>query len=176
MTEDKVILVDLNDNPIGEMDKSEVHRTGVLHRAVSVLVFNSDGDFLLQQRALTKYHSPGLWTNTCCSHPRPGESSPAAAHRRLKEEMGIECQLNKAFSFLYRAEFENGLTENEFDTVYIGNYNRDPVINSEEASGFQWVSRAGIYADVELYPESYTAWFRIILSKLKSDYSSLLKR
>ena len=138
--EECVVLVDEFDHAIGEMNKMEAHRKGALHRAISVLVFNNRHEFMLQQRSLAKYHSPGLWTNTCCSHPRPGEATPMAAHRRLKEEMGFECQLNKAFDFIYKTEFENGLTEHEFDHVYIGYYDRDPIVNPEEANGFRRMS------------------------------------
>ena len=172
--EEKVILVDESDHAIGEMDKMEAHRDGVLHRAISILVFNSRHELLLQQRSLSKYHSPGLWTNTCCSHPRPGEPSPMAAHRRLKEEMGFECQLNKVFDFIYRAEFDNGLTEHELDHVYIGYYDRDPVINPEEADNFKWSPVSGLLEEMQMNPTGYTVWFRLILEKIQEKMPELL--
>ncbi len=171
---DKVILVDELDHAIGEMDKMEVHEKGELHRAISVLVFNSQHEFMLQQRSFSKYHSPGLWTNTCCSHPHPGEPSPMAAHRRLKEEMGFECQLNKAFDFIYKAHLDNGLIEHEFDHVYIGYYDRDPVINTDEANDYKWLNVKALMEDLRSNPASYTVWFRIIMEKIEERMPELL--
>ena len=172
--EEFVVLVDEFDHAIGEMNKMEAHRKGALHRAISVLVFNNRHELMLQQRSLAKYHSPGLWTNTCCSHPRPGEATPMAAHRRLKEEMGFECQLNKSFDFIYRTEFENGLIEYEFDHVYIGYYDRDPIVNPDEANGFKWLPANELLKDIRSNPASYTVWFRIIMEKLEVRMPELL--
>lgn len=172
--EESVVLVDELDHAIGEIEKMEAHRKGILHRAISVLVFNNRNEFMLQQRSLTKYHSPGLWTNTCCSHPRPGEQTAMAAHRRLKEEMGFECQLNKSFDFLYKADVENELIEHEFDHVYIGYYDRDPVINPEEANAFKWMHAKDLLQDIRSNPSSYTVWFRIIMEKLEERMPELL--
>lgn len=173
--EEKVILVDVHDNAIGVMEKMEAHRRGVLHRAISVIVRNDRNEFLMQQRALHKYHTPGLWSNTCCSHPRPGEDSLSAAKRRLTEEMGFTCQLEKAFDFIYKAEFPNGLTEHELDQVYVGRYNSDPEINPVEAHDFRWINLAALQKDVALFPEKYTIWFRIILKEAELKYPDLLK-
>lgn len=173
--EEKVILVDVNDNAIGVMEKMEAHRRGMLHRAISVIVRNDRNEILMQQRALHKYHTPGLWSNTCCSHPRPGEDSLSAANRRLKEEMGFTCRLEKAFDFIYKAEFPNGLTEYELDHVYVGRYNSDPEINHAEAHDFRWINLAVLQEDVALFPEKYTIWFRIILKEAEMKYPDLLK-
>jgi isopentenyl-diphosphate Delta-isomerase len=140
------------------------------------LIFNQKGDFLIHQRALDKYHSPGLWTNTCCSHPRPGELAIEAAHRRLKEEMGISCQLNKVFSFIYTAEFDNGLVEHEYDNVYVGYYDNDPLLNNLEVNDFRWISREDLTREVKMNPWNYTIWFRLILDKLEKEHNNLLKR
>ena len=173
-SEESVILVDEIDHVTGEMEKMEAHRKGALHRAISVLVFNSRNEFMLQQRSLSKYHSAGLWTNTCCSHPRPGEPTPMAAHRRLKEEMGFECQLNKSFDFIYKAELDNGLIEHELDHVYIGYYDRDPIINPEEANAFKWLPAKELMIDMRSNPASYTVWFRIIMEKIEERMPELL--
>jgi isopentenyl-diphosphate delta-isomerase len=157
-----VILVDERDNHIGEMEKMEAHRKGLLHRAFSVFIFNSKGEMLLQQRARQKYHSGGLWTNACCSHPLPGEKVSDAASRRLFEEMGFVVPIEKIFDFTYRAEFENGLTEHEFDHVFYGIYN-DPVeFNREEVMDYCYRSVEAVREDLERSPEKYTAWFRIV--------------
>lgn len=160
-----VILVDQNDQPIGTMEKLEAHEKGALHRDFSILVFNSSGDLMLQKRAAHKYHSGGLWTNTCCSHPRPGEALLAAAHRRLKEEMGFDCELKPLNHIIYQAAFSNGLIEHEFDYILIGYYDREPVINPEEADGWQWVSPAKLKSDLQLHPEKYTEWFKTGLTE-----------
>ena len=135
-----VILVDENDQEIGSMEKQEAHEKGLLHRAFSVFVFNENKELLLQQRALTKYHSAGLWTNTCCSHPRIGETIEQAAHRRLTEEMGFDCELITKTSFIYKAAFENGLTEHEFDHVLVGNFNGEISFNPTEVKNFKWIN------------------------------------
>lgn len=161
---DQVILVDENDREIGSMEKMEAHRSGVLHRAFSVLLYNNKGELLLQRRAAHKYHSGGLWTNTCCSHPRPGETIIAAAKRRLKEELNIEAEeLIIINSILYKVEFENGLTEHEYDHILIGKWDRDPVLNREEADDFRWISSAGLVEEVSKEPEKFTYWFRYLI-------------
>ncbi len=165
-TDDKyVILVDKEDNPIGKMEKIEAHEKGLLHRAFSVFVFNDKDELLLQQRALTKYHTPGLWTNTCCSHQHEGESNIDAGKRRLEEEMGFSVPLEEVMSFTYKAPFANGLTEHEFDHILIGYYNQDPKPNPEEVADFKWRTLDQIKTDIANYPEQYTAWFKIIFDK-----------
>lgn len=165
MTEEQVILVDKNDQQIGLMPKMEAHEKAVLHRAFSVFVQNDKGELLLQQRAADKYHSPLLWANTCCSHQREGESNIEAGKRRLQEEMGFVTELKEAFSFIYKAPFDNGLTEHELDHVLLGAYNRDPLINKEEVESFKWMKPEAVKQDMEVAPELYTAWFRIIFEK-----------
>lgn len=165
MIEEKVILVNELDEQIGLMPKMEAHEKALLHRAFSVFVFNDKNELMLQQRALHKYHSPGLWTNTCCSHQREGESNIQAGKRRLQEEMGFVTDLKEVISFIYKAPFDNGLTEHEFDHVIIGNYNGNPVINPDEVADWKWMSLEAIKADMEVNPELYTAWFKIIFEK-----------
>jgi len=163
--EEKVILVSEVDEQLGLMAKMEAHEKGILHRAFSVFVFNKNGELLLQQRALDKYHSPGLWTNTCCSHQRDGESNIEAGKRRLQEEMGFNCELKELFWFVYKASFDNGLTEHELDHVMIGHYEDDPVVNLEEAAAFKWMPLEDVKKDMELHPELYTEWFKIIFNE-----------
>jgi isopentenyl-diphosphate delta-isomerase len=163
---EKVILVDEADNVVGEMEKMEAHRKGILHRAFSVFVLDSTNRLLLQRRAHGKYHSPGLWTNTCCSHPRAGESIPQAAHRRLYEEMGFDCPLDSVFSFIYQAKFDNGLTEHELDHVLIGFSDEIPQLNFEEVHEFKRISLPEVAADIKANPESYTVWFLIAFDKV----------
>ena len=165
MFEDKVILVDVNDNPIGLMPKLEAHEKGVLHRAFSVFIFNKNGDLMLQKRSLSKYHSPGLWTNTCCSHQRDGESNIKSGKRRLNEEMGFETMLIEKTSFIYQAKFDNGLTEHEFDHILVGYYDKSPNINSDEVDSWKWMSMNNVQDDINESPENYTAWFKIIFKK-----------
>ena len=165
MIEDKVILVDNNDNQIGLMPKLEAHEKGVLHRAFSVFIFNNHGELMLQRRALTKYHSPGLWTNTCCSHQRDGESNISSGKRRLNEEMGFDTELFEKTSFIYKAKFDNGLIEHEFDHVLVGNYNHSPIINSIEVDSWKWMSLENVKKDIKDHPGNYTAWFKIIFEK-----------
>lgn len=167
--EEQVILVDRNDNEIGLMAKMEAHEKGVLHRAFSVFVFNQHGEMMLQRRALSKYHSPGLWSNTCCSHPRKGETALEAAHRRTVEEMGFDCEMNKAFSFIYKADFDNGLTEHEFDHVIIGKYDKEPVINPEEVDSWKWIKLDELKKDMNENPEKYTVWFRIAFKEVEKQ-------
>ena len=157
---EEVILVNEKDEQIGLMEKMEAHRKGVLHRAFSVLIFNTKGELLLQRRALHKYHSPGLWTNTCCSHPRNGESIKDAAKRRLREEMGMSCDLEVKGSFIYKTGLEGGLTEHEFDYVLTGISNDLPVINLEEVSEFKYMRPEDLKIAMDEHPESYTFWIR----------------
>ena len=165
MKEEQVILVNENDEQIGLMPKMEAHEKAVLHRAFSVFVFNNKNELLLQQRAAEKYHSPLLWANTCCSHQREGESNLVAGKRRLQEEMGFVCDLEEKTSFIYKAPFDNGLTEHELDHIMVGFYNDNPVINREEVESYKWMSLEAIKKDIENQPEIYTAWFKIIFDK-----------
>ncbi|WP_298367291.1 isopentenyl-diphosphate Delta-isomerase [uncultured Lutibacter sp.] len=165
MKEEQVILVNENDEQIGLMPKMEAHEKAVLHRAFSVFVFNNKNELLLQQRAAEKYHSPLLWANTCCSHQREGESNLVAGKRRLQEEMGFVCDLEEKTSFIYKAPFDNGLTEHELDHIMVGFYNDNPVINREEVESYKWMSLEAIKKDIEKQPEIYTAWFKIIFDK-----------
>jgi isopentenyl-diphosphate Delta-isomerase len=161
---EQVVLVDPEDRDLGVMEKQRAHAEGLLHRAVSVFVFDDQGRLLLQRRAEPKYHSAGEWTNTCCSHPRPGEPAEAAAHRRLREEMGFDCPLVPAFRFTYRAEVGGGLVEHELDHVFVGRWSGDPQPDPAEADDWRWLSLAGAARDAAEHPERYTAWFRLIAS------------
>ncbi|MBA2611041.1 MAG: isopentenyl-diphosphate Delta-isomerase [Bacteroidetes bacterium] len=163
---EEVILVDKTDKPIGVMEKLEAHQKGFLHRAFSVFIFNHKGELLLQQRALNKYHSAGLWTNTCCSHPRPNEDTLAAAHRRLMEEMGLETELVHKTHFIYRTGFENGLIEHEFDHIYFGDCSQKPQINKNEVEAFVWMHPQKVILEINNTPEKYTSWFKIAMQKL----------
>lgn len=163
--EEQVILVNEKDEKIGLMSKMEAHEKAMLHRAFSVFIFNDKGELLLQQRASHKYHSPNQWTNTCCSHQREGETNIEAGKRRLFEEMGFNCELEEKFSFIYKAQFDNGLTEHELDHVMIGFYNETPIINPEEVGGFCWMSINGIEIEIRDNPEKYTVWFKIIFKE-----------
>ena len=165
MKEEKVVLVDQFDNPIGTMPKMEAHEKAVLHRAFSVFILNKKGELMLQKRALHKYHSPGLWTNTCCSHQREGEDTLDAGQRRLKEEMGFSVPLQSLFHFIYKAPFDNGLTEHELDHVLLGNFDQSPVLNSEEVADWKWMSLEAIAEDIKHNPQVYTAWFKIIFNR-----------
>ena len=164
--EEYVILVDEQDTPIGLMEKQAAHVTPHLHRAFSVFVFNSKGELLLQQRALSKYHSPGLWTNTCCSHPRDGETVTEAASRRLMEEMGMQCELREVYTFIYKAPVGQGLTEHEFDHVLIGRSDAIPNINAEEVASWKYMNLNDLEKDIELHPEHYTEWFKITFEEM----------
>jgi isopentenyl-diphosphate delta-isomerase len=161
---EKIILVDESDNEIGTMEKMEAHRKGVLHRAFSVLLFNSKGELLLQKRAKNKYHSGGLWTNTCCSHPLPQESIQEAARRRLKQEMGIDLQPTFAFKFIYKTNLDQSLVEHEYDHVYIGVFDGVPVINMDEVEEWKFIDLTSLREDMKEFPESYTTWFKIIMN------------
>ncbi|WCC45420.1 isopentenyl-diphosphate Delta-isomerase [Tenacibaculum finnmarkense] len=162
---EQVILVDAHDNPIGLMEKIEAHEKALLHRAFSVFVFNDKKELMLQQRAADKYHSPLLWTNTCCSHQRDGETNLGAGKRRLQEEMGFICDLKEVFSFIYKAPFDNGLTEHELDHVMVGTFNDRPNINKEEVESHKWMTLEAVKKDMEENPEIYTAWFKIIFKE-----------
>ncbi len=163
--EEFVILVDREDNELGLMEKQQAHVAGLLHRAFSVFIFNSKGELMLQQRAASKYHSPTLWTNTCCSHPRENETYKEAAHRRLVEEMGFDCDLNYKFDFIYKANLDNGLTEHELDHVFIGVYDGEPQLNPDEVMAYRWVEMDDLKKDMEKNPQNYTAWFKIIFEQ-----------
>jgi len=165
MREELVVLVNENDEKIGLMPKQEAHIKGVLHRAFSVFILNENNELMMQRRALTKYHSPGLWTNTCCSHQRDGESSIEAGRRRLEEEMGFTCDLKETTSFIYKAPFDNGLTEHELDHILVGSYNDEPTINREEVDDWKWMPLEDVKSDIENRPEHYTAWFKIIFDE-----------
>jgi len=166
MTKEYVILVDENDNDIGVMEKLQAHQEGLLHRAFSIFIFNDKNELLLQQRALSKYHSAGLWTNTCCSHPRPNETIKDAANRRLFEEMRMSCDLKIKTNFIYKTPFENGLTEHELDYVLIGSTNQNPIINKEEVASYKWLSVSDIKKGIVSNPNHYTSWFKIALDKV----------
>jgi isopentenyl-diphosphate delta-isomerase len=165
MPEENVILVNIHDEQIGLMPKLEAHQKAVLHRAFSVFVLNSQNEIMLQQRAHQKYHSPLLWTNTCCSHQREGETNIQAGTRRLHEEMGFVTELKELFHFIYKAPFDNGLTEHELDHVMIGYYNEAPVINTEEVESWKWMKIEDVKNDMEVHPEIYTVWFKIIFEE-----------
>lgn len=172
--EELVVLVDENDLQTGVAGKMEAHEKGLLHRAFSVFIFNSKGQLLLQRRAMEKYHSPGLWTNTCCSHPRVGEDIMEAAHRRLSEEMGMSCELRKAFSFVYRAELENGLIEHEYDHVFIGHTDTLPQLNLSEAMDYQYESISEVSKQMSAEPQNFTSWFRICWSTVQDKLNEQL--
>lgn len=165
MEEENVILVNQNDEQIGLMPKMEAHEKAVLHRAFSVFVLNDKNEIMLQQRASHKYHSPLLWTNTCCSHQREGETNIQAGSRRLFEEMGFETGLKELFHFIYKAPFDNGLTEHELDHVMIGYYNDEPETSPEEVENWKWMSIEDVSKDIQLQPEIYTVWFKIIFDE-----------
>jgi isopentenyl-diphosphate Delta-isomerase len=160
-----VILVDEQDTIIGTMEKMEAHRQGKLHRAFSVLLFNSKGEMLLQKRAKGKYHSAGLWTNTCCSHPLPGEKMEDAAARRLKEEMGIDLRPAFAYKFLYKAHLDGDLIEHELDHVFIGDYNGKPIVNASEVEDWKYANMEWLRKDIQSNPDQYTAWFKLIVER-----------
>ena len=167
---EKVILVDKLDNPIGEMEKQEAHVKGLLHRAFSIFIFNDKEEILLHQRAHHKYHSGGLWTNTCCSHPRPGEHTHDAANRRLVEEMGMVCTLKEQFSFIYKAKLDNDLFEHELDHVFFGKSNEKPEPNKDEVEDYKYLSIKSIQQDLIHNPKRYTAWFKICFDEVVQNY------
>lgn len=165
--QDEVILIDSTDNVTGTMDKIEAHQKGLLHRAISVFIFNSKGEWMLQQRALNKYHSAGLWSNACCTHPQPGESYRQAAQRRLGEEMGIDCELSEVSQLIYKAQFDNGLTEHELDRIFVGITDTLPVINAEEVHDWKYIPSDKLEADFQSDPDKYTVWFKEIYPDVK---------
>lgn len=165
MKEEQVILVNENDEPLGLMNKLEAHEKAVLHRAFSIFVLNEKNQVMLQQRARQKYHSPLLWTNTCCSHQRDGETNIQAGKRRLQEEMGFSVELKELFHFIYKAPFDNGLTEHELDHVMIGYYDHEPDINTEEVENWKWMDIEAIKKDMAENPNRYTVWFKIIFDE-----------
>lgn len=167
MSQEYVILVDEQDNELGLMEKMQAHKEGKLHRALSIFIFNSKKQLLLQKRASNKYHSANLWTNTCCSHPRKNETVTAAANRRLQEEMGMNCLLQYQFKFIYQAQLENKLIEHELDYVYTGFSDIVPVPNKDEVSDYRYVSMDEIEKDIEMNPQNYTVWFKLIFERIK---------
>ncbi len=168
MKDTRVILVDESDNQTGTMPKMQAHEEGKLHRAVSVFIFNSSGQWLIQKRAENKYHSQGLWTNTCCTHPLPGESAAHSAGRRLEEEMGMKCNLKEIFTFIYREKLENGLTEYEYDHVFAGYSDDEPLADSEEVMDWKYADFGFLSRDISENPGSYTVWFREIYGRVNS--------
>ncbi len=170
MERNKVILVDSNDNALGEMEKLEAHQQGRLHRAFSVFIFNSEGHLLLQQRAANKYHGGGLWTNTCCSHPQWGEDVKKGAIDRLAFEMGIVCDLELVYTFIYKEPVENNLIEHEFDHVFVGYSNQNPTFNKDEVQAYKWMPVEDILAAMKTQPLDYTVWFRMALPELLSKF------
>ena len=165
--EEQIILVSENDEPIGAMGKLAAHEKGLLHRAFSIFIKNSEGKFLLQRRTKTKYHSGGLWTNTCCGHPRESEETLVAAQRRLREEMGFNCPLEESFVFHYQTTLERGLTENEIDHVFLGIFDGEPKLNPDEADNAVWKTREEIEGDLTINPQKYTYWFGLAMDKAK---------
>ena len=165
---DKLILVNENDVPSGSIEKMEAHHKALLHRAFSVFIFNNKGEMLLQKRALNKYHSAGLWTNACCSHPYEGQDTRAAAEKRLQEEMGFTTPLTKAFEFIYKAPFENGLTEFEYDHVFTGKYDDSIIPDKSEVEDFCFMGMESIKESIQLHPQKYTVWFKIAFPKMES--------
>ncbi|MEL7658842.1 MAG: isopentenyl-diphosphate Delta-isomerase [Bacillota bacterium] len=162
-----VILVDEKDKETGSMEKMEAHVKGVKHRAFSVFVFDNEGKLLLQRRALDKYHSGGLWTNTCCSHPRPNETSIRGAHRRLFEEMGFDTELVHAFEMSYEVRFESGIWENEYDHVFVGRYDGEFDLDKREVHEAKWISIPELRENIEREPEGFTHWFMLIMKNEK---------
>lgn len=167
MRSDEIVLVNEHDEEMGTMEKMETHRKGLLHRAFSVFIYNKAGDMLLQQRALSKYHSGGLWTNACCSHPYPGETPLAAGLRRLHEELGFSTPIQPVFEFVYKASFDNGLTEHEYDHVFVGEYNGPITPNKAEVHDYCYMSAREIETALQTHPRRFTAWFQIAYPRLQ---------
>jgi isopentenyl-diphosphate delta-isomerase len=172
---DSVALVNENDVMCGTMDKLAAHRSGKLHRALSVFIFNTNGELLLQQRAFGKYHSGGLWSNTCCSHPLPGEKTANAASRRLQEEMGMNCELTYAFHFTYRADMGNGFIEHEYDHVFMGISDELPILNREEAADFKYMAIADLGKELNDHPENYSQWLNICYTQIMEHHIKLFE-
>jgi isopentenyl-diphosphate Delta-isomerase len=164
-TAEFVVLVDDRDRQVGVAEKLQAHLDGTLHRAFSIFVVNSQCELMLQKRAKTKYHSGGLWTNTCCSHPRPNEALESACDRRLQEEMGFTCELKEIFSFVYRAELDRGLIEHEYDYVFLGKYDGEPIPNPDEVEDWQWMNIKALQIDIQQNPDRYTYWLRMCLGR-----------
>ncbi|MDG2343200.1 MAG: isopentenyl-diphosphate Delta-isomerase [Flavobacteriales bacterium] len=173
---EEVILVNEKDKVLGYMEKQEAHIKGLMHRAFSIFVFNDKNELLLQKRAIEKYHSGGLWTNTCCSHPRKNETNIEAAYRRLNEEMGISCVLNKVFTFTYKAVLDKGLTEHEFDHVFFGFTNQKPKINTAEVSEYKYISISNLEKTVSTRPELFTEWFLICFPKVINQLKTIISQ
>jgi isopentenyl-diphosphate delta-isomerase len=171
---EKVILVDKNDNELGTMEKQEAHVKGLLHRAFSVFIFNDKNELLLQRRAVNKYHSGGLWTNTCCSHPRQNEKTEDAAKRRLLEEMGLRSTLKKQFDFVYKAKLDNNLYEHEFDHVFFGFTNDLPIINPEEVEEYTYKTLEDIGNEMKAIPDKYTEWFKICFREVVNSHRNTI--
>lgn len=165
---EEVILVNSQDEVVGSMEKLEAHRKGELHRAFSILVYNSNGEMLLQKRASSKYHSGGLWTNACCSHQKPNEGSRQAAKRRLKEEIGIDANPEFLYKFIYKAKLDNGLTEHEYDHVFTCTSDQHPKLNLDEAEDYKYIPMKDLFEDIDANPFHYTFWFRMIVDHLKN--------
>lgn len=172
MDRNNVVLVDELDQPIGQMEKMEAHFKGALHRAFSIFIFNTKNEILLQQRAATKYHGAGLWTNACCSHPQWGEDVKSSALERLKFEMGMECELQEGFSFIYHTPVENGLIEHEFDYVFLGISDNNPVPNPTEVSDFKWVTASALKQEIAEHPSRFTYWFKTALPNVLANLKS----
>jgi isopentenyl-diphosphate delta-isomerase len=171
----QVILVNENDEPTGIVGKMEAHEKAMLHRAFSIFIFNDKGEMLLQQRAMKKYHSGGLWSNACCSHPQPGEETYEAAQRRLHEEAGFNAPLEKIFDFIYKVEFDNGLIEYEFDHVFVGEYEEELNFNKEEVMDFCYKKMKDIHHSLETHPQKYTAWFHLAFPKIEDWWNKQYK-
>lgn len=171
MDKNKVILVDKEDNIIGLMEKMEAHKKALLHRAVSVFIFNTKGQWLLQRRAMEKYHSAGLWTNTCCTHPFSAETYPEAANRRLKEEMGMEAELTDIFNFIYKEKLDDQLSEHELDHVFVGITDKTPIPEPNEVMQWQYIDSEDLFNDINNNPENYTVWFKKIVSRVHKNIS-----
>ena len=169
MIEDIIVLVNENDENIGSIGKLEAHQKGLLHRAFSIIVWNNQNQILIHQRAFGKYHSEGLWTNTCCSHPKMGETVIEAAHRRLKEEMGFDCQLEQKFHFIYKVKLENQLIENELDHVLIGKFNDNPSPNPDEVNDYRWISLPELKKEIDEKPTTFTFWFKEIIQNYEDQ-------